>query len=72
MSVDPADGKHPFGYGKMESFAALIQAFLVLGAGAVIIYSAVQRLIHPAVINPDAGIVVMVVSAIASFFSIHS
>jgi len=67
MSADPADEKHPFGHGKMEGFAALIQALLVLSAGAVIIYSAVQRLIHRTVINPDTGIFVMAVSAITSF-----
>jgi cation diffusion facilitator family transporter len=67
MSVAPADEEHPFGHAKMEGFAALIQALLVLGAGAFIISSAVQRLIHRTVINPDAGIVVMAVSAIVSF-----
>ena len=67
MSVAPADEEHPFGHAKMEGFAALMQAFLVLGAGAFIIYSAVERLIHRTVINPDAGIVVMAISAIVSF-----
>ena len=39
MSVAPADEEHPFGHGKMEGVSALIQAFLVLGAGIYIIYS---------------------------------
>ena len=68
MSVQPADEKHPFGHGKMEGFSALIQAFLVLGAGGFIIYSAIQRIIHRTVIKPDAGIAVMVISIIASYF----
>jgi cation diffusion facilitator family transporter len=67
LSVVPADKEHPFGHGKMEGVSALIQAFLVLGAGAFIIYSAIQRIINRTVIEPDSGIVVMVVSIIASF-----
>jgi cation diffusion facilitator family transporter len=68
MSVAPADEKHPFGHGKMEGFAALIQAILVLGAGAYIIYSAVQRIIRSVPIEPDEGMVVMGISIIVSFF----
>jgi len=68
MSVQPADEKHPFGQGKMEGISALIQAFLVLGAGGFIIYSAIQRIIHGVIIKPDAGIAVMVISIIASYF----
>ena len=68
MSVQPADEEHPFGHGKMEGVSALIQAFLVLGAGGFIIYSAIQRIIKHEVIKPDAGMIVMIVSIIASFF----
>jgi cation diffusion facilitator family transporter len=52
----------------MEGISALIQAFLVLGAGGFIIYSAIQRIIHGVIIKPDAGIAVMVISIIASYF----
>ncbi len=68
FSVAPADEDHQFGHGKMESLAALIQAFLVLGAGAFIIYSAIQRIINQTAIEPDTGIAVMAVSIIASYF----
>jgi cation diffusion facilitator family transporter len=68
MSVQPADEHHPFGHGKMEGISALIQALLVLGAGAFIIYSAIQRIINRTVIAPDTGMIVMGISIIASFF----
>jgi cation diffusion facilitator family transporter len=68
MSTVPADEDHHFGHGKMEGVAALIQAFLVLGAGAFIIYSAIQRIIHSTTIKPDEGMIVMAISIIASFF----
>jgi cation diffusion facilitator family transporter len=67
MSVAPADEEHPFGHGKAEGLAAMIQAILVLGAGGFIIYSAIQRIIHSVAIEPDEGIVVMLISIITSF-----
>jgi cation diffusion facilitator family transporter len=67
MSVAPADEGHAFGHGKIEGVSALIQAFLVLGAGGFIIYSVIQRIINHTVIEPDAGMVVMIVSIAASF-----
>jgi cation diffusion facilitator family transporter len=67
MSVTPADEKHPFGHGKMEGLAAMIQAILVLGAGGFIIYSAIQRIINSTPIQPDEGMAVMVISIVASF-----
>jgi cation diffusion facilitator family transporter len=68
MSTTPPDEEHPFGHGKAEAIAAMIQAVLVLSAGGYIIYSAIQRIIHSRTIEPDEGMVVMIVSIIASFF----
>src|SRR4030042_298969 len=68
MSVAPADEEHPFGHGKAEGLAAMIQAILVLGAGGFIIYSAIQRIIHSTVIESDKGILVMLISIITSLF----
>jgi cation diffusion facilitator family transporter len=67
MSVIPADEEHPFGHGKAEGFAAMIQAILVLGAGGFIVYSAIQRIIRSVPIEPDEGMVVMLISISASF-----
>jgi len=68
MSVAPADDEHPFGHGKAEGLAAMIQAMLVLGAGFFIIYSAIQRVVHSETVKPDEGIGVMLISIIASLF----
>jgi cation diffusion facilitator family transporter len=67
-SAAPADEEHPFGHGKAEGLAAMIQAALVLGAGFFIIYSSVHRILHNTEIKPDEGIAVMVISIITSFF----
>lgn len=68
MATAPPDKEHPFGHGKAEGIAAMIQAILVLGAGGYIVYSAIQRIIHSTPIEPDEGMAVMIVSIIASFF----
>ena len=63
----PADEEHPFGHGKVENIAAVVQAVLIFVAGGLVIYSAVQRMVVGAVIEQtEAGIGVMLVSVIAS------
>lgn len=65
----PADEEHPFGHGKMEGIAAIVQAMLILAAGGLIIYSAVQRIITGTTVAlTEAGIGVMLVSIIVSVF----
>jgi len=63
----PADAEHPFGYGKAENIAAIIQAVLIFIAGGSIIYWAVRRFqTHAVPEMTEAGIGVMAVSIIAS------
>lgn len=65
----PADEEHPFGHGKVEDVAAGAQAVLILVAGGLIIYSAVQRIIAGATVEmTEAGMGVMAVSIVASVF----
>ncbi|MFC2022306.1 cation diffusion facilitator family transporter [Chloroflexota bacterium] len=65
----PADEEHPFGHGKVEGIAAIVQAVLILTAGGWIIYSAVRRIIVGTTLEmTEAGIGVMLVSIIASVF----
>ncbi len=67
IAAKPADTEHPFGHGKVENFAAIIQAGLILLAGGSIIYSAVRRIIAGGTPEiPDAAIGAMVVSIVAS------
>lgn len=69
VSSMPADEEHPFGHGKVEGFAAVVQAVLIFAAAGLIIYSAVRRIIEGSRIEiAEAGIAVMLVSVIASFF----
>ncbi len=67
IAAKPADEEHPFGHGKAENIAAIIQAVLIFFAGGSIIYSAVQRARTETTLEiAEAGIAVMAVSIIAS------
>jgi cation diffusion facilitator family transporter len=69
MADEPADNEHPFGHGKVEGMAAVVQSILIFIAGGWIIYSAVERIIPGAEIEmSEAGIAVMLVSVLASIF----
>ena len=69
QSAKPADADHPFGHGKFENISGTVEALLIFGAGAWIIYEAVKKLMVP---EPPAmpvwGVVVMGVSVIVNIF----
>ncbi|MFC2072750.1 cation diffusion facilitator family transporter [Chloroflexota bacterium] len=69
MASRPADEEHPFGHGKAECIAAVVQAALIFAVGGWLIYSAVYRVIAGVTIElAEAGMGVMLVSIIASIF----
>ncbi len=69
IADEPADKEHPFGHGKVEGIAAIVQSILIFATGGWIIYSAVERIVTGSEIEmSEAGIAVMLVSVIASIF----
>jgi len=63
----PADAEHPYGHGKAEDIAGVVQGVLIFVAGGLIIYGAIDRIIEGAVVElVEAGIAVMAVSIVAS------
>lgn len=64
VSIRPPDEKHHFGHSKAEYFSAGAEGMMIFIAAAVIIYTAVQRFIHPRPIE-DAGIGLLI-SVLAS------
>jgi cation diffusion facilitator family transporter len=67
VSDRPADARHPYGHGKVECVSGLVEAALIFGAAAYIVYEAAQRLIHGAKqLEPGLGILVMAVSAVTN------
>ena len=47
IAARPADESHVYGHSKAEYFASLVEGFLILGAAAGIIGTAVNRLLNP-------------------------
>jgi len=63
------DERHPFGHGKYENLSGTIEAVLIFGAAAWIIYEAVRKLMSPEPVEtPVWGVGVMLVSALANLF----
>jgi cation diffusion facilitator family transporter len=68
IAAQPRDVNHPYGHGKAEFLSAAIEGTLILCAGALIVYKAIQHLIHPVVIHEiDKGIVLIAITAIINF-----
>ncbi len=71
-STIPADEDHPYGHGKYENYAGVIEAILIFLAAALIIFEAVTRLIAEAPVEfLLAGIVVMGISVAANTVVSH-
>jgi len=65
----PADRKFPFGYHKVESFAALLASMGMIVIGSFILYNSYEALLDPKEIKQP--ILTMVVLASASCISLH-
>lgn len=65
----PADDKHPFGYGRIEYFTAIIIAAMILVAGSTSLIESVKGIIHPT--EPEyslVGMSLILVSIGAKYF----
>jgi len=60
ISAKPRDINHPYGHGKAEFLSAAVEGTLILSAGAIIIYKAIQHFIYPVPIHSiDKGIILV-------------
>jgi cation diffusion facilitator family transporter len=65
IAAKPRDVNHPYGHGKAEFLSAAVEGTLILSAGAIIIYKAVQHLIFPvAITSIDQGIFLVGATAV--------
>lgn len=64
IAAKPADDNHHFGHYKAEYFSAAIEGVMIFVAAAVIIWAAIDRLLHPAELE-DLGIG-LAISVVAS------
>lgn len=70
VSAKPKDYDHPYGHGKVEFISAAIEGTLITVAGFVIIYEAVNNLLHPHDIKKlDYGIILVMATAIINYIA---
>ena len=63
LSQRPADRKHPFGFGRIEYFSAIIIAVIVLSAGITSLIESVKKIFHPT--EPEYTTVTLVIIVVA-------
>ena len=63
LSLRPADRKHPFGFGRIEYFSAIIIAVIVLSAGITSFIESVKKIFDPA--EPEYTTMTLVVIVVA-------
>ena len=59
LSVRPADKEHPFGYGRVEYFTAIIISAIVLTTGITSLVESVKKIINPT--QPDYTTITLIV-----------
>lgn len=68
IAAKPRDQDHPYGHGKAEFISAAIEGTLIGSAGAIILYKAIQNLIHPVALHKvDFGIILIAITAVLNF-----
>ncbi len=68
VAAKPRDKDHPYGHGKAEFLSAAVEGTLIGCAGAIILYKAVQNLLHPSDLHQlDYGIWLIAGTAAANF-----
>lgn len=65
----PADDDHPYGHGKFESAATLLQSMFIGASGLFILYASVNRLRQEngQLLHIDLGIAVLAISSVVSW-----
>lgn len=65
IAAKPRDKDHPYGHGKAEFISAAIEGTLIITAGILIIYKAIENLIYPVALQQlDTGIILVGATAI--------
>ncbi|MDP4264405.1 MAG: cation diffusion facilitator family transporter [Bacteroidota bacterium] len=68
ISAKPKDKDHPYGHGKAEFLSAAIEGTLIGVAGTIILYEAIQHIIHPVTLKRiDVGIWLVGATAVVNF-----
>jgi cation diffusion facilitator family transporter len=70
VAARPADKEHAFGHSKAEYFSSGMEGTLILFAALAISYAAVQRLLHPKLLEqPGLGLAISVIASMINLFA---
>ena len=65
IAAKPADANHQFGHGKAEYVSALVEGAMIFVAAAMIIYTAIRRLLDPQPLEqPGLGLLLSLVASL--------
>ena len=64
LSQRPADRKHPFGFGRIEYFSAIIIAVIVLAAGVTSLIESVKKIFNPTTPTYTTTTLIVIIVAI--------
>ncbi|MGJ7030650.1 cation diffusion facilitator family transporter [Niabella hirudinis] len=68
LAAQPRDANHPYGHGKAEFLSAAIEGTLIGVAGLVVLYKAIDQLIHPMVLAQlDLGMLLIGATAVVNY-----
>ncbi|MBO7410098.1 MAG: cation transporter [Candidatus Methanomethylophilaceae archaeon] len=68
LSAQPADKSHPYGHGKVELISSFVEGVMIVTAGVLIVFEAIDSLIHPGEIQRlDWGLLLLFLTALANF-----
>lgn len=69
VASKPKDIDHPYGHGKAEFLSAAVEGTLIMVAGAIIIYKAIEGFIQPKELHElDWGILLVAITAVINYF----
>jgi len=68
VAAKPRDTDHPYGHGKAEFISSAIEGTLIVSAGVIIIYKAIEHLLYPVEIAKiDKGIILISATAVINY-----
>jgi cation diffusion facilitator family transporter len=70
IAAKPKDKDHPYGHGKAEFLSAAVEGTLIAVAGTIILFEAIQHIIHPVILKKiDIGIWLVGTTAVVNFIT---
>lgn len=70
VAAKPRDADHPYGHGKAEFVSAAVEGSLISVAGLIIVYEAIDNLVHPHGIRElDRGLLIIAGTAVVNFIT---